>query len=366
MTVDKVPVFLPTEGAFVVIGTSTIPFHPSPSLAPANDASTSAVEISQDQGEPRRSVVIIGNTPVTYGTSGAALVIGGSSTLTPGGTVTINNVPIYLPTAGSSIVIGSSTIAFRPSPAPTAPPITPGPLVIQGHTLTPGGVITISNTPISLPPSGSALIVGGSNTIHFGTTNTLSIGSQAVAISQISASADFVIGDQTLTPGGLITVANTPISLPTSGSSLIIGGSDTIALGAGQTISVGSQAVVISQLTTSSALVADSQIVAPGSQAVISGVTVSVPTQGTDVIIDGSTTAGLGGAIFSALGIAPSTTIAGGTPTGEGLPAGASNGTTVLPGGFTAGSTPLRMEIWKNRLLRIGAGLGCVWAGAWT
>ena len=51
----------------------------------------------------------------------------------------------------------------------------------------------------------------------------------------------------------------------------------------------------------------------------MSGVTVSVPTGGTDIVVDDSTTAGLGGAILSGLGFNPSTeTTAAPTVAGNG------------------------------------------------
>ena len=60
--------------------------------------------------------------------------------------------------------------------------------------------------------------------------------------------SELVVQGQTLTPGGLVTIINTPVSLPTSGSgSALIVGSSTIPLGSVETISVGSQALVLSE-----------------------------------------------------------------------------------------------------------------------
>ena len=363
ITVNNVPVYLPTAGSAVVISSSTIPLEPSP-VGGFPTISGTPIAI-QGQTLTPGGVVTVDNALISRPTSGSAFIIGGTRTLNPGTTVVVDNVPVVFPTSGSFIAIGSSVITLRPSFGPTAPSITPAPVVVQGHTLTPGGIITISDTPISLPPSGSVLIVGGSNTFPFGPTHTLSIGSQALDIAQITSTGDIVIGDQTLTPGEVITVANPPLFPPTSGPSLVVGGSNTIALGGAQTIAIDTQMFVISRLSTSSALVIDGQVVALGSQTVITGVTVSIPTQGNDVIIDGSSTARLGGAFVPTIGNAPSATVAEGTLTKGSLPAGESNRTTVLSGGFTAGSAPSDLVIWKNSLIRIGAGLGCVWAGAW-
>lgn len=147
----------------------------------------------------------------------------------------------------------------------------------------------------------------------------------------LKVSGPLVIQGQTLTPGGLITVANIPTSLPTSGSELIVGGKST-----------------------------------PGSQAVVGGLTASGITRQTDVIIGASITASLGGAILSALGITPTTTApavgSGSAPTRE------NNGTTVSPARFTGGSSPLTpsIEIWKTWLLCLSVGLGGIVVGAWT
>ena len=185
-----------------------------------------------------------------------------------------------------------------------------------------------------------------------------------------------VIDGQTLTPGGVITIANTPVSLPASGSSLVVGGSTTIPLVAAQTISVGSQALAISQAGTS-AFVIDGQTIAPGSQTVVSGVTVSIPTQGTDVIIDASTTAALGGAILSGLGITPSpiapvvgvsSVLTTGTlSAGISSVTGGSNGTLVSPSLISEGSSVFitYIGIWKKLVFRVGLGLGCAWASDW-
>lgn len=65
---------------------------------------------------------------------------------------------------------------------------------------------------------------------------------------------------------------------------------------------MGSQALVLSEGAYSNPVV-NGETIAPGSALVVSGVTISLPTSATDVIVDGTTTVGLGGAILSVLGI---------------------------------------------------------------
>ena len=102
--------------------------------------------------------------------------------------MTAYGIRISLPASGSSVIIGTSTVVFNPTPVPASgATAVPGPtnsgLVVQGQTLTPGGLVTIINTPVSLPTSGSALIVGFS-TIPLGSVETISVGSQALVLSE--------------------------------------------------------------------------------------------------------------------------------------------------------------------------------------
>ena len=99
--------------------------------------------------------------------------------------------------------------------------------VIDGQTLTPNGVITVSGTPISLGPDGSTVVIAGS-TEALGSNPTTTSGPQLVLTlgdSSITANSNsqFVIGGQTLTPGGTITVSGTPIQLGSDASSAVVG-----------------------------------------------------------------------------------------------------------------------------------------------
>ena len=96
---------------------------------------------------------------------------------------------------------------------------------IAGQILTHGGVITVSSTLISLAASASYAVIAGSTqslalapgptapaTFTFnGSTYTAGIGS------------DFIIGSQTLTEGGVVTVAGTPISYASNGGDIVVG-----------------------------------------------------------------------------------------------------------------------------------------------
>ena len=94
-------------------------------------------------------------------------------------------------------------------------------------TLTPGGVITVSGTPISLAPGGSYAIVGTSTQqLAAPTSPTPSrISAITVANKVYTAGSDgkYSIGSQVLTKGGQITVSGTRISLPLKGEYAVVG-----------------------------------------------------------------------------------------------------------------------------------------------
>jgi hypothetical protein len=113
-----------------------------------------------------------------------------------------------------------------------------GGLVIDGQTLAPGGpAITVSGTPISLAPGATAIVVGSSTMpIIVGDGNAptvLTVGGQTIMENPGGA---FVIGSQTLAPGGpAITVSGTRISLAPGATDIVIGTSTVpILTGVGQ------------------------------------------------------------------------------------------------------------------------------------
>ncbi|MCJ1271456.1 hypothetical protein MMC22_011357 [Lobaria immixta] len=83
---------------------------------------------------------------------------------------------------------------------------TSGHYVIDSKIVTPGGEITVSGTPISVPHLSLSTEV--SPTL----LPALIVGSQSFTANHAN---HYIIGSQTLTPGGHITVAGTPVSAPT-------------------------------------------------------------------------------------------------------------------------------------------------------
>ena len=212
------------------------------SLAPgASIAIIGSSTQSLKSGPVRTEAPVITYGDSTYTASSSAFTIDGQK-LTPGGQITVSGTPISLHSDGSVAVIGSSTQNLRyvmttPAPLEQDHVISFGgsiitaesssAFVIAGETLTPGGEITVSGTPISLAP-GANIAVIGSSTQQLGTSTPtdqerlLTFGGSTFTAGR---SSYFTIAGQTLSPGGVITVSGTPISLGPSATIAVIGSS---------------------------------------------------------------------------------------------------------------------------------------------
>ncbi|KAL8825308.1 MAG: hypothetical protein Q9191_004491 [Dirinaria sp. TL-2023a] len=188
-----------------------------------------------DQGPGQVPVMTIAGSTYTAN-SASAFVISGQ-TLTPGGQLTIAGTTISLGPSASVVVVDGSTEAVGHATAAASPVITvagstytansASAFVIGGKTLTPGGHITVSGLPISLAPGASQVVVGSVTqavkpTPAGAAPGYLTIGGSTYTPNSASA---FVIGGQTLSPGGHIIVSGTPISLAPGASQVVVGSS---------------------------------------------------------------------------------------------------------------------------------------------
>ncbi|KAF1941122.1 hypothetical protein EJ02DRAFT_313816, partial [Clathrospora elynae] len=289
------------------------------------------------------TVGTIGTEPVVIGPSSEVVV--GSQTLKPGGPpITLGGgTPVFLAPSATAIVVGGTTSqlpqVFAPpaQPQPRPPPVlTIGSSTLvpnaatqffvgPGQTLTPGGVATVDGTVISLAPSASFVVIGGS-------TQVLSIagpGTVPVATSpprivvggstitaqpnqegrgspsnqnNASPGPSFVVGDQTLAPGGpAITVSGTTLSLAPSGSFVVVNGvTSSVATPAVQANTPPTLTMTAPPLTigdaifsplpgTGTAYVIGSFLLTPGGSIVITGTTISLAPGATALIINGQT-----------------------------------------------------------------------------
>ena len=121
------------------------------------------------------ALLTFGGQTYTADSSSDFLVAG--QTLTPGGKITVSGTVISEAPVGSGIVVvGSSTQVLSHSPVPGAPSSAAimtfngktytadaaSDFVVEGQTLTPGGMITVSGTPISEAPGGTGVVIGSS------------------------------------------------------------------------------------------------------------------------------------------------------------------------------------------------------------
>jgi hypothetical protein len=189
--------------------------------------------------------IVIGNgvfTPVSG--SGSTFVIA-DQTLIPGGqAITVSGTVISLAPSASFVVVNGVMSTFVTAAAAqitTAPVLTIGNNIIQplpgtgtsyligSSTLTPGGIITVSGTTISLAPGATQIVINGQTSFlapgsPSPITNAplLTVGSSTFTAAFGTA---YVIGGQTLTPGGAVTVDGTTISLAPGATQLVYGNS---------------------------------------------------------------------------------------------------------------------------------------------
>lgn len=167
--------------------------------------------------------------------SDSAIVIQGQ-TLIPGSpAITISKTPVSLAPGASVAVVAGQTQSLSPASLATKPVITIGgstytantasAFVIAGQTLSPGGVITVSSTSISLAAGASFAVIAGSTQSLVAAPGPTGPPTFTFNGSTYAAGtgSDFIIGSQTLTEGGVLTVAGTPISYASDGGDVIVG-----------------------------------------------------------------------------------------------------------------------------------------------
>jgi hypothetical protein len=119
--------------------------------------------------------------------------------------------------AGLPITVGNTIITPTPISGPSSL------FIIASQTLSPGGsAVTVNGVTISLPATGSAVLIS-----PFGPSPPQEITLAGQTITANSES-EFVIGTQTLSPGGsAITLGGTPVSLASGATEVIVGGTTT-------------------------------------------------------------------------------------------------------------------------------------------
>ena len=343
ITVDGTPLSLAPSASSVVIGGTTISLLPTPAV-PLPTVAGQQIQTAANGNiivpgtttlSPGANAATISGTVVSVMSNGAGLVVGGTTValpvgaptslptvsgqqiqlasngniILPGGTTvsaggsaaTISGTPVSVLPHGAGVVIGTSTVllpvgAASPLPTVKGQQLQRGPngnIIIPGlTTLLPGSAAaTVSGSVISVASNGAAVIVGGSTISLAPTANAL----PSITFSGSTIIANFqtqlVIAGQTLSPGSIITVSGTPISLAPGASSAIIGGT-TFSLSPIATakplpsMTFGGSAITEN---SKSQLVIAGQTLSPGSAITVSGTIISLAPGASDVVVGGNT-----------------------------------------------------------------------------
>ena len=176
-------------------------------------------------------------------------VIVGTQTILPGNpAITYSNTPISLGPSATALVIGSSTFNLAPSNGPIPAPTlnfggtvytenSASVFIIGSQTLQPGSAIVIDGTTVSLASGATAAVIGGSSVPlatfapdgDEGGSLSAVTGPEALtfggSIYVANSASMYVVGGQTLTQKGAVTVDGTVISLAPGGTEVIVGSS---------------------------------------------------------------------------------------------------------------------------------------------
>lgn len=269
-------------------------------------SSTVSLIISPPTANSPAALAFAGQIYKANPTDGAFVV--GSRTVTPGGAITVAGTRIPLRSGSSFALVGPSTISLIRYPSRTnfqdvltfvgqtyTADSRNGAFVIGGQTVTPGGAITVAGTRIALVPT-AAYAVGGTSTIPLqGNLQTLI----TFAGSTYTATpGSFMIGSQTLTPGGAITVSGTRISLsPVPATPYAVIRSSTLPLvpaTVGPDFSTYGGQVYMANLPTD--FVIAWQTLTPGRLITADGTPISLAPAATDAVV-GMSTIGIRGYI---------------------------------------------------------------------
>lgn len=214
----------------------------------------------------------------------------GSQTLTPKGQIIVAGTTVSLLPSASAVIIDSVTNTLEPIPA--LPPLTVGTktytadsasqYIISHQTLTLGGHITIAGTSISLDSESPALASESNEEPLFSrfALPLITVGSEIYTANPASA---YIIKDQTLTPGGQISIDGRPVSLAPQASVLVVG-SSTEALShlAFPTLTINSK---VYAANPASAYIIEGQTLTPGGQISVDGKSISLASQAAALVI---------------------------------------------------------------------------------
>jgi hypothetical protein len=309
-TIDGTVVSLAPLASFVVIGdfTQALPGSlPAPGSPPQFMLGSSIVtaQATQDRSDSLNHQNHHRPNP-TFVVSGQTLAPGAPA-------ITVSGTTLSLASSGSVLVVNgaSSTIQSPAIPNITPPALTVGnnvfpaldnprdTFVIAGQTLVPAGsAITVFGTTLSLGSSASFLVVNGATSvIPNPIAPTINLGNDVLTRLPPTSGPSFVVGDQSLIPGGpAITVSGTTLSLAPSASFVVIDGvTSSFAtpgpqVGSSPSITVGNDVISALPEPWGPTFVVDGQTLIPGGlQITVSGTTLSLAPSASLIVVNGVT-----------------------------------------------------------------------------
>ena len=311
-----------TKGGVIVVDGTQLSINPSgTNVIIGSSTQALSFPINTAGSEQRQVLTFHGST---YTADGSSNFIVDGQTLAQGSAITAEGNQISYDQAGSRVIVGgtgtqilATTRVIGPEKetiltfdGSTYTADSSSNFIIDGHTLSKGGIITVDGTRLSYDPKGSEVVIGtstqslatpGANTPQEETLLTFN-GSTFTADSY----SDFVIDGQTLSKGAIITADGTRLSYNQQGSAIVIGTS-TQALSFATITPAPTPTPIITfdgstfyaNDASSSELVIDGQTLTKGGVVTVHGTPISYTMGGTDVVVGTNTEAvGLGGLIM--------------------------------------------------------------------
>ena len=286
ITAYGTPIAIDTGASIAVIGSST-------------------QSLSNTVVTPKPLLTFAGTTYTADDTTN--FVIAGE-TLTRGGILRVDGTRLSLDQAGTGVVIGTSTsllISPDVNTAAAAPALTfggstytAGPssdFVLNGQTLTKGGIITLDGTQVAYNEAGTNVVIGTS-TYPLAFPGTTAVTKPVLTFDgstyTVDSLSNFPLDDQTLAKGGSITVHGTQLSYDEAGIAVVIGSSTQLLSPA--TIAAAAEPILTFDGSTyvadsSSNFDIDGQTLTRGSSITVHGTQLSYDEAGTAVVIGSST-----------------------------------------------------------------------------
>ena len=284
-----------TPGGQINVASTLISLNPSANIAVVGGSTQT---LTHPAPSPKPAVMTFAGS--TYTANAASQFVIADQTLPPGGQIIVSNTQISLAPSANLAVIGTSTQLLT-TPAPVSNPAVltfdgstytanaASQFVIADETLTPGGTITASGTPIAMPEGTNFALIG--TITQFLAAASAPLTAEAPVLTwdgstyTADASSDFLIASQTLTPGGIITALGTPISLAPGAADAVIGSStqtlSSAVITPADVFTVGGQVITANP---SGFAVAGASVLPGGTGVVVQGTEVSLAPGGTLVL----------------------------------------------------------------------------------